>query len=286
MMNNKIQKMYDIILNDRKHLTDYERDQLIPEIKSRLLILIKYFNEVIALCEVQKNSTVFNQVVQQVMNPNAFEPDSDSPTETPSEKFFSGIKENAQTQGVDDINSILKKYENIESVSQLGLFLTEANNLCSALLNVNNDLLLYKIETYPYITNVKTKQTAVTAPVQYSITIEPFQILVTNIVFVARWTSESINEWHKHTLKLKSQFLDLYISRVNLKNTKYVLYFQLLTVILAIALSAVFLFANDPFNLYKENQNLKRAKTELEFENINLKNIIKTTSSQIIIQHK
>ena len=253
----RAQKRYEIILNDRQHLTDYEKNQLIPELKSRLNVLKGYFREIIDLCDIQKNSTVFNQAVLSVINPNNFESDPNSPEETPAEKFFNGIKEVSRTQGVDDIEKILNDYSTIKNISQLGLFLTEVNNFCSALVNVNNNLLLYKIETYPYLTNVKTGQTAATFPNQYNITIEPFQILVTNIVGVAKYTSETIHEWHKYAMKLKLDYLDLYTKRLSIINTRWILWFNILTIILAVCLSAFFLFANDPFNLFKENRKLK-----------------------------
>ena len=256
-------KRYEVILNDRQHLTDYEKNQLIPELKCRLSILKGYFNEVIKLCDVQKNSDVFNQAVLSVINPNNFESDPQSPGETPAEKFFNGIKEVAQTQGVNDTDEILQKYSTIENIKQLGLFLTEVNNFCSALAVIKNDLLLYKIETYPYMTHVKTGQTAALPPTQYTITIEPFQILVTNIVGVAKATSESILEWHKYALKLKAQYLDLY-------TTKFSVNIHLLTIILAFSLSAFFLVASDPFNLYRENRKLKSEIITLKGELSNL----------------
>lgn len=264
-------KDYDIILQDRTHLTDYEKDQLIPELKLRLKALKQYFNEIINLCAVQKDSPVFNQAVQSVINPQGMSIDPKNLQKNVSESFFGDIGNVAKTQGVDDIEKILKEYEIIEDVKHLGLFLNEVNFLCSSLVAVNNSLLLYKIETYPYLTNVKTGQTAVTYPPQYTITIEPFQILVTNIVGVAKATSETIHEWHKYALKLKSQYLDLYTNRLSIKNAKLVLFIHILAIFLAISLSAFFLSANDPFNLYKENQKLKRNISELKKENIELK---------------
>ena len=54
-------KRYDIILHDRSHLTDYEKEQLIPELKLRLNVLKQYFNEIIKLCDLQRDSQDFNQ---------------------------------------------------------------------------------------------------------------------------------------------------------------------------------------------------------------------------------
>ena len=40
-------KRYEVILHDRTHLTDYEKDVLIPELKSRLGALKQYFKDII-----------------------------------------------------------------------------------------------------------------------------------------------------------------------------------------------------------------------------------------------
>ncbi|MFH1081258.1 MAG: hypothetical protein V1766_13540, partial [Pseudomonadota bacterium] len=53
--------------------------------------------------------------------------------------------------------------------------------------------------------------------------------------------------------------------------TKLVLFIQMLTIVLAISLSAFFLLARDPFNLIKENNTLKSEVGSLKQENALLK---------------
>lgn len=198
------------------------------------------------------------------MNPKGMQVDAKSPQKTPAEKFFTDIQGLAKIQGVDDIDEILKKYKDIEDIKALGLFLTEVNCLCSSFLNINNKLLLYKIETYPYFEDTKTGQTIATQPIQYSITIEPFQILVSNIVGIAKSTSETIHEWHKYAMKLKLEYLNLSTSRLSI-------WTNILTIVLAITLSAFFLVVNDPFNLLKENRELKMKIAEFEKQELRIK---------------
>ncbi len=258
-------KRYEIILNDRKHLTDYEKDLLIPDIKERLNILKQYFNDVISLCNIQKDSPVFTQAVQSIVNSAGAQLDPKSPQQPVGELFFEKIKELVKTECINDIDKILGKYKTIQDLKNLGLFLTEVNCLCSSFLAINNKLLLFKIETYPYLIDEKTSQTIPAHPRQYYLTIEPFQITVTNIIAIAKATSDTINEWHKYAIKLKSQYLELYTSRFS-RNI------HILTIILAIVLSALFLVASDPFNLYKENMKLKRGYQELSNKYTELKN--------------
>ena len=266
-------RKYDIIFHDRRQLTDAELEQWIPEIKLKLGAIKKYFNEVIDLCEIQKNSPVFNQAVQAVINPLAMTAAEGSPKETPAAKFFNDIKNNAKSQGVDDVDKILGKFKDIKDIKHLRQFFNEVNMFCLSITTVNNKLLLYKIQAYPFLINEQTNQTLATAPVQYSITIEPFQILVANIVAVAQSASDSISEWVKYQQKVKAQYWELNISRLNVRNAQLALFINFSTVLLAVGLSAVFLFASDPFNLFKDNQKLKQANMELRQENIQLRQL-------------
>lgn len=275
-MQKKIQKdfdkkRYNVILHDRTHLTDYERDQLIPELKSRLNVLKQYFCDIINLCDIQRESPVFTANINSIINPKGISSPSGENTESLSDKFFDDIKKQAQAENIDDIDRILKKYENIEDVKSLGMFINEVNFLCSSLLAVKNKLFLFKIEGYPYILDKTTGQVTPTQPQQYFLTTEPFQLAIDNIASVAKATSETIHEWHKQTMKLKSQYLDLYTNRISIRNNMLVLVIQILTIFLAVALSAFFLFANNPFNLFQRNQDLQRKIIKLEDENNLLK---------------
>ena len=265
-------KRYNIILHDRLHLTDYEKDQLIPELKYRLAVLRKYHEEVIQLCDIQKNQPEFNQNLNSIINPKGIPSPPEDSALSISEKYFNDVKKQAQKEGIDNIDRINKLYENIEDTKQLGLFLNEVNILCSSFLVVKNKLFLYKINGYPILTDAQTRQTIATQPEQYYLTTEPFQLLVSNIVAVAKSTSDSIHDWHNYAMKLKSQYLDLYINRLSIRNTQKTLCIQICTMLLAISLSAYFLFANDPFNLFKKNLELKKEIGQLKEEINILKN--------------
>ena len=260
-------RRYNVILQDRRHLTDYEKEQLIPELKLRLEALKKYFNEIIRLCDLQRNSREFTQNLDTIINPRGLPGVLQDGGQSIAERFFDEIKAQAQREGVDDIEKILNRHREIHNTKELGLFLNEVNLLCSSLLAVKNNLFLYKIEGYPFVTNVQTGQTISAQPRQYFLTTEPFQITINNIISVASATSGTIDEWHKYAMNLKSQYLDLYINRLSIKNSRWAFCINLLTVLLAVALSAFFLIANDPFDLYKKNRDLELRNKTLEIEN-------------------
>ncbi len=257
-------KRYDVILQGRFHLTDYEKYLLVPELKARLEVLKGRFSEIIQLCELQKNSTQFNRNINSIINPAGLPSD---PNESVAEAFFNGVKAQAQKEGVGDIDRILNQHKNIGNVSELGAFLDDVNILSSSLLTIKNRLFLFKIEAYPIATHTQTGQVITAQPNQYFVTTEPFQISIDGILGIARAISDTIDEWHKYSMKLKTQYLDLYINRLSVRNTKWVFYINLLTVLLAVSLSAFFLISNDPFNLYKKNRELESKILMLEHQN-------------------
>ena len=136
-------KTWDLILHDRKHLTDFEKDQLIPELKSRLNVLRQYFNDIINICTIQKGSAVFTAQLETIINRNAI--NARIPSQSLADRFFDQTTNQVQTENIDDIDRILKEYENIEDLKKLGLFANEANFLCSSLLSEKNKLFLCKM---------------------------------------------------------------------------------------------------------------------------------------------
>jgi hypothetical protein len=264
-------RRHKTISQDRSFLTDYEKEQLIPELKSRLNVLVQYFKEIIHLCDIQKGSQEFNVSINSIINPQGLQISTQDSVQTIAEKFYESVKAQAQKEGVDDIESLLKSYENIDDAIKLGLFINEINLQCSSLMVVKNHLFLFKIEGYPFITNKNTGETIACQPKQYFLTTEPFQIVIHNIMGVAKALSDTVHEWHKYNMNLKSKYLDIYISSLSLRNTKLVLFIQMLTIVLAVSLSAFFLVARDPFNLIKENNTLKYEVGSLKQENTFLK---------------
>jgi hypothetical protein len=277
-------KRYKAIVQDRRLLTDYEKEQLIPELKSRLKVLIQYFKEIISLCDIQKGSKEFNSKINSIINPQSIPIAPQDSVESISEKFYESIKAQAQKEGVDDIENILKSFENIDDANKLGLFLNEINLQCSSLMAVKNKLFLFKIEGYPFISNAKTGETVACQPQQYFLTTEPFQIIIGNLVAVAKATSDTVHEWHKYNMSLKSKYLSIYESSISLRNSRLVLFIQLFTIFLAISLSAFFLITRDPLDLIKKNNILKNEIVNLTQENKSLKSNIKNGSTNYSIK--
>lgn len=263
-------KHYSIIFQDRTDLTDYEKDQLVPELKSRLEVLKNYFYDIVKISDDLSGSALFTQNLHSILNPKSRE-SQEGNIQKLSEKFFQSVKNHAKVENIDDIDRILRKYERIEIIKDLGLFLNEVNLLCSSMLNVHTKMFYFKIEAYPHVVDGRTGEMVAGEPNQYFLTTEPFQITIQNIISVCKATSESVHEWHKHAMRMKTQSLDLYNNRLTIRNSRLILYIQITTLLLAIGLSAFFLTANDPFNLFKKSRSQEKEITSLNNENSDLK---------------
>jgi hypothetical protein len=256
-------RRYEVILRSRKHLTEYEQGQLIPELKSRLKVLKQYFYDIIRICDEQKNSPLFTANLHTIINPENLNP-AQSNLQDLSNQFFDGIKGQAQTENIDDINNILGQFENINDVNTLGLFINEVNLLCSSLLAVKNRLFLFRIDAYPHLVDMRKGDIITDQPKQYFLTIEPFQIAIDNIASVAKATSDTVHEWHKQTMKQKTLYLDFYNRKLSIKSNRYIIFIQILTIVFAVTLSAFFLLSSDPFSQFKKNIELKNNIVKLE----------------------
>jgi len=220
MRERRRKKKYDVILQGRHDLTDYEKELLIPEVKAKLETLKIRFNEIIKLCEVHQNSREFSQNVYRIINPQGL---PSAPGQSPEEIakiFFSAVKAQAKKEGVDDISTILEQYKDVQNVNELGKFLTQVNIFCSSLLVVKNNLFLVRFEAYPTATHTKTGEVINTQPVLYFVTTESFQIAINAILEIAKSTVGTIDEWQKYNIKLKEGYLNLFLNRLTISNTK------------------------------------------------------------------
>ncbi len=120
--NYRLKKRYEIFLQDRIQLSDYEKKQLIPEIKSRLKVLIEYFQNIISICERQRGSRFFMENLDSIINPLGLTSPQGN-TQSLGQRFFDEVMNQAQTENIDDINRILREYECVENTGELGLFL-------------------------------------------------------------------------------------------------------------------------------------------------------------------
>lgn len=263
------EKRFRDLLQDRVHLTDYERDALIPEIRSRVEVLRDYANDIIRVCDTQKDLPGFTENLEALINPHGLSAATEG-LGTLAQRYWAEVRDQTQREYVDDVDELLQNYDSIDDFQTLGAFLTAVNYLCSTFLAVKSRLLLYRIQAYPIVTQVATGQTAAAKPSSYDLATEPFRVILDNVQGVCQATSETIVNWHQETLKLKARFFEYENSRVTRRNNHLVLIIQILTIGIAVALSTFFLTASDPLGLIKRNRSLEATIERLRVENMEL----------------
>jgi len=84
----------------------------------------------------------------------------------------------------------------------------------------------------------------------------PFRLLRDQLVLIATSTAQSIRAWRNGEVQTKAKFFEHELAATNLTNSRIVLLTNLITVVAAVALSAFFLVAADPFSLQMKNREL------------------------------
>lgn len=257
-------RYYRAALKYRTILSDYEKEFLVPELKSCLAHLKEHFLNIIKICEKAETDPVFKTLLGQIINPQGL-PSRQSVDDLVKE-FCHKIVEVAQTQHVDVIDKILSDYGRIESLKELGQFLNEVNLFCSSTVEVKNKTVLFHLQTYIYLVNPQNGH-AQTVPNDTYMTLLPIQNSIENVVSVCQATSDTIHIWHKQYMEEKNRFLSYLGQKDGLRNNSVILLVQVTALLFAVILSFAFMAGEDPFNLLKENRALK-LKNESQLDHI------------------
>lgn len=243
------------ILGVRTELTDYEQDFLVPGIRGRLETLLEYSNWIIETCKQHEDDVAFANILGSLLNPNKLPVGNWSGAQV-AKKYFDDVRAMIVDQYCVPICACLKKHQDVNSPKQLANFCMDAQLIANSIVQIKDKWLLYSLTGFPYVVETNTGQVAFDEPRQLQMMLLPFKGALGNINGVAQSISDNIHEWHKENLKWKSELVSYHINRVNLRNNVVLLLFQTLTVFGAVALSAFFLLANDPFQLMKTNRGL------------------------------
>ena len=132
------------------------------------------------------------------------------------------------------------------------------NLLCSIVVQVKEKLFLYRLNSIAHVRNTQTNQILPTEPRELTILLLQFKGSLDNIYGVANATAATISQWHKEQMQWKTEFLKVTSERIAQRN-------NLLTIIVAVAVSFFFMTATQPLEKYqlgKENETLKNQTIE------------------------
>lgn len=246
----------------RKELNDYEKKFLLPALKERMDGLLQYFDQIKAIAEKHRQSDTFGAVLRKLMTP---------PTGGAIPKFITPDKTNAeladayfsQTIKMCDENYVCKVAESLErlkSVTSLEGFGTAMNSvhlICSSVLQAKDQLFLYDASSFYSLHDQATGNIVDVVPREFTVVLMPFKNTLRNMVLLCEGTCGTLDSWHKEQIEWRTRQLDLENARLNRNN-------QFLTVIVAIAISAAFLFLADPLDKIQKERAIERLTEKVE----------------------
>lgn len=247
----------------RDDLSEYERDFFLPEIKGRCEELLKYCKEIDTYCDNRVDERAFGVTLRELVIESRYEqlvpPELRPPSpEFLARQFFNQTKEMNQISFIDPLERVLARFTNDIDLKQYGKILNEVNRICATIVQTKQVLFLYSLRSYVVAIDPSTNQVIGSEPKDLAVLLIPFKNILENIYNVANSTSGTIHQWHKEQMEWKTEFLKVTSERIAQRN-------NLLTIIVAVAVSWAFLTATQPLEKYqlgRENEILKTQATD------------------------
>lgn len=254
----------------RDDLSDYERDYFMPEIKGRCEELLKYFKMIDEYSLHHVDDKAFGATLRGLMMskelekliPKAMQPPTD---EVLAQNYFVAMRSVNQENFIDPLKKVITEFNRLIDLKSLGSILTQVNQICSTVLQVKEKLFLYGLSGFATVHDKNTNQLVLSEPKELKVMLVPFQITMENIYGVANATSGTIHQWHKEQMEWKTNCLQVLSERLAQRN-------NLLTIIVAVAISWLFLSVTKPYeSLLREHEftKLKEKVIELHTREMN-----------------
>lgn len=258
----------------RNELADHESQFLILEFKGRLESMRDFFQRMSNLCNQALQNQTFVNAAQALVNPNSLPmPAGQIPVAT---QYCNEVRTMIQTNFIDRIDVCIQAFDRTTDLRTFRIAINQLQLICDAALQ--NKTLLFYMSLRPYVvaTNTQTGTVVAAPPQQLSFILGPFEILSDQLVKIAEGTAGTIQSWHKLEMEWKKEYLSHSTATAGLKSNRWVFAINIATVVVAVAVSAFFLTATDPFNHAKQNIELRNEvsakNTELDNKNQQLEN--------------
>ncbi len=239
----------------RFDLSEYEKDLFIPEMKGRSEELLKYFNEIDAYCTERVDEKVFGALLRELALDSRIEhliPVELRPAtpEVLARNFFTEIKNVNRTTFIEPLEEIVSLFKEDMSLKEFGNMLNRLNLVCSTVVQVKNKLFYYNLRSFAVAFD-EHGAPALRPPMNLQVILMPFENTIVNVLGVANATSGSIHQWHKEQMRWKTEFLKVVSERIAQRN-------NLLTILVAVALSWLFLTFSSPYDKIRlENESIQ-----------------------------
>lgn len=263
----KIKKEMNHQLNMwRTDLTNYESKQFIPFVVTYVDGFIEYFEKIISMCEECSERPIFWPQLTTLLEQFGQPTDGNGARFT-AKTYYMQISNMAKTSYLEPLKKLKENSTKIKDLGSLSLWLNELKLIASSILNVKYKLFLFRLSGWFAIRNLESGHIHDPLPSpELTIFFVPFNAINENLITESTYLLGSIEAWSNEQLEWKTSYLNALASKINLKNTKWTLYVNLIVVAVAVFLSWFFLVAASPFDILKqniENEKLKKQIMEL-----------------------
>ncbi len=255
----KKKRRYKELTEWRDHLVEYEEKTFIPEIKSRVVALKQYFDEINTICDAHSNNPTFGAALRLIIDPSKLGTQGGYITATDPQlanSYFSQMKAMNTESYIEPAQDLIQNHSIVTNLSDLASYLNKVNFMCSSIIQIKQKIFLYNMRVFHTLHSVPSGQLVQSHPAEYTLIIMPFKILLENIVSVADSTSQTIHQWHKEQIEWKTKSMNVWTEQLNRKN-------QLLTIGVATALSAFFLTIADPYKMLQQESHIQKLNDEI-----------------------
>lgn len=271
----------------RDDLSDYERDFFLPEIKGRCEVLLKYCKDIDIYCKDRIDEKSFGATLRSLILDSQLEHlvpvELRPPTpEFLAKQYFNQIEKMNGITFIEPLERVINRFQSEINLKKFATILNEVNHICSTVVQVKEMLFLYSLASFAVVFDRHTNQPVLSEPKELKLLLVPFQNTIENIYGVANSTSGTIHHWHKEQMEWKTEFLKVTSERIAQRN-------NLLTIIVAVAVSWAFLTATQPLEKYqlgRENEILKTQATNALNQNQSLEEKVKSLNLKIEDLHK
>lgn len=249
----------------RTDLTNYEIKQFIPFVVGYIDGFIEYFEKIILMCNECSENPVFWPQLTTLLEQFG-QPTDARGAEFTARNYYKQISNMAEISYLKPLKKLKEDSASLNNLGSLALWLNELKMLASSILNVKYKLFLFRLSGWFAIRNLESGRIHDPLPTpELTIFFVPFNAINENLITESTYLLGSIEAWSKEQLEWKTSYLNALSSKINLKNTKWTLYVNLIVVAVAIFLSWFFLVAASPFDILKQNiENEKLKKQILE----------------------
>jgi len=172
--------------------------------------------------------------------------------------YLDGISRQVEDNFIGPIDAVLRQAPQVHDVRALIKFANAVLPVCSSITAIGPNLFAYSLSAQVLIRNTNTGEVVVGPPQELTAIMLPFKLILEQLVRVADAIDGSLKHWTGQLDAAKRPFLEYVTANTSHQANRLTVLVQVLTITIAVVLSALFFTLTDPLALEKSNLALKR----------------------------